>query len=229
MKRLLLSLLILSGIFFNIYAQDGAGGGFELNYGNFGGGMNFFQDEYNFELSASLINFFMEHGKTNIGFEVSPLKYIANYSVNMCTMREWEQNLYFLNGNLYWNPLDIENIIFGPFISINYLSIKNWSEFNMGGYILSSGIRFLLRTRIEKWKQPFQIIGSEIGYRNVSGKHGFYFNINFDITILAGIIVATLQVEASENYERQASGAGPFVPKEPKQPKPPFQNEKEIN
>jgi hypothetical protein len=51
---------------------------------------------------------------------------------------------------------------------------------------------------------------------------------------LAGLIIGILQTEASEvrdaneDYERQISGTGPFVPKEPKQPKPPFQNDKEI-
>ncbi|MDR1025508.1 MAG: hypothetical protein LBL56_07255 [Treponema sp.] len=63
--------------------------------------MNVFSDGYNFELSASLINFFIEHDKTHIGFEISPLKYVANYSVNT---EKWSQDLYFLNGNLYWNP-----------------------------------------------------------------------------------------------------------------------------
>jgi hypothetical protein len=229
MKRIFLVLLILSKIFFTIYAQGVTKDSFEfrLNYGNVTGGMNFFSNEYDFEASISLINLFIRHSKTNIGFEVTPLKYIANYSVNM---QKWNQNLYFLNGNLYWNPFNIENIILGPFVSINYLSVENWSEFNTNGYILSSGVRFLLKD----WKQPFQIIGSEIGYRNISGKHSFYLNLSLDVTILAGFIIGSLSAEASEvkeaneDYERQISGTGPFVPKEPKQPKPPFQNDKEI-
>jgi hypothetical protein len=218
--------------FHNIYTQEVIENNFEFkfNYGNFGGGMNISQNKYNFELSAGLINFFIEHDKTNIGFEVSPLKYIANYSTNTHT---WDQSLYFINGNLYWNPFDIKNIILGPFISINYLGIDNWSEFSTDKYVFSTGLRFLLGTYIEKWKYPFQIIGSEAGYRNISGKHGFYFNINLDISILAWFVASILAeegkdvIEANEDYEKLPK-EGPFIPKEPKQPKIPFQKDEEI-
>jgi hypothetical protein len=282
MKRNLLSLIILVNVFFNIYTQDMVQGDLELkiNYGNFGGGMNIFSNEYNFEFSTSLLNLFIEHDKTNIGLELTPLKYMANYSIDA---REWNQGLYFLNGNLYWNSFDIKNIILGPFISINYLKLENWSGLNTNGYIFSSGLRFLLRTYIEDWKYPFHIIGSEIGYRNISGRQSFYFNVNLDIreplktsvfggfltpwrklqlrnllyikelaifsvepletqpgfsevpiSILVGLIVGILQgeasedIEANEDSEKQIPGTGPFVPKEPKQPKLPFQDDRDI-
>jgi hypothetical protein len=233
MRTSLLSLLIFVCIFHNIYTQELTKEDFEfgLNYGSFGGGMNVFPNKHNFEFSASLVNFFMEHDRTNIGLEITPLKYIANYSINT---RRWDQSLYFLNGNLYWNPFDIKNIILGPFVSMSYLSIENWTKFNTSGYIFNSGLRFLLTTYIKDWERPFHIIGSEIGYRNITGSHSFYFSVNFDITILAGLIVSSLSteanevVEANEDYERQISGTGPFVPKEPKQPKPPFQEDKDI-
>jgi hypothetical protein len=233
MKRNLLALLILGNVLFNIHAQTVTKDDFEfkLNFGNFGGGMNVFSNEYDFELSASLINFFMEQSKTHIGFEITPLKYMANYSVNR---QKWNQNLYFLNGNIYWNPFNIKNIILGPYASINYLKIEDWSGLNTNEYVFGSGFRFLLRTYIEDWEYPFYIIGSEIGYRNISGRHSFYFNINLDISILAGIIVAGLTgeasdiIEANEDYERQINGTGPFVPKEPRQPKLPFQKDKDI-
>ena len=226
-------MLILVNVFFNARTQEVTGGDLEFkwNYGNSGGGMNVFSDENNFELSASLMNFFIEHNKTNIGLEVTPLKYTANYSPNT---QKWDQYLYFLNGNLYWNPFDIKNIILGPFVSINYLSVKNWEGFNTDEYVFGSGLKFLLRTYINEGKHPFHIVESEIGYRNVSGRHGFCFNVNFDLTLLAAFIIGIMQAEASdvaeanEDYERQISGTGPFVPKEPKQPKPPFQDDREI-
>jgi hypothetical protein len=230
MKRKLFLSVILLNVFYYIYTQEVGGNNFKFIYGNFGGGMNIFKNEYDFELSAGLINFFMEHDKTNIGFEVSPLKYIANYSVNT---QKWDQNLYFINGNLYWNPFNIENIILGPFISISYLNIDNWSEFSTKRYVFNTGLRFLLGTYIEKWKYPFQIIGSEIGYRNISGRHSFYFNINLDISILAWVIAGILSeegrdvIEANEDYGKLPK-EGPYVPKEPKQPKTPFQKDKEI-
>ncbi|GHU99247.1 hypothetical protein FACS189483_08290 [Spirochaetia bacterium] len=219
MKRNLLSLMLLLNVFYGIYSQEISKNGFEysLNYGSFGGGINFSSNEYDFEVSISLINFFIEHDKTNIGLEISPLSYFANYSV---TRQEWNQNLYFLNGSLYWNPFDIKNIILGPFVSINYLSIENWAGFNANAYRFNAGLRFLLRIFVEDWERPFKIIGSEVGYSNILGKHSFYFTVNFDITILAGLIVGTLQSEASEIIETNNSP----IPQEPKQPTLPFQN-----
>lgn len=229
MKTSVLALMLFASVFHIIHAQETNKGDYEfkLNYGNFGGGMNVFSNEYNFELSASLVNFFVEHDKTNIGLEISPLKYIAYDSVDT---QEWHQSLYFLNWNLYWNPFDIKNIILGPFVSINYLSIENWVGLSAKDYTFSSGLRFLLRTYIEDWKQPFHIIGSETGYRNISGRHSFYFNVNLDIVILAGILSAEASdvAKANEDYERQLQGTGPFVPKEPKQPKAPFQDDRDI-
>jgi hypothetical protein len=223
-------LLILFVIAFNnLYTQETTEGNFELkiDYGSFNMGMNVFSNESTFEFSASLLNLFVEHDKTNMGFEITPLKYVYN-SVNE---ENWNQNLYFLNGNLYWNPFDITNIILGPFISINYLGIENWTKFSTTGYIFSSGLRFLLSTFIKDWNQPFRIIGSEAGYRNISGRHSFYFNINFDIILLIGILGTEAHdvAEANKEYERQIGGSGPFVPQEPKQPKPPFQDDRDIN
>jgi hypothetical protein len=93
----------------------------------------------------------------------------------------------------------------------------------------------LLRTYLRDGTYPFQIIGSEIGYRNLSGKHNFYCTISLDITVLAGIVALQLTsegaevIEANEDYERQINGTGPFVPKEPKRPKQPIQNDREID
>jgi hypothetical protein len=111
---------------------------------------------------------------------------MANYSIDK---QEWNHNLYFLNGNLYWNPLDMKNIILGPFASINYLNVENMSKFHTDEYIFSTGLRFLLRTFLNEGAQPFEIIGSEIGYRNISGKHSFYFNVNLDITVLGSLMM----------------------------------------
>jgi hypothetical protein len=233
MKRNWVWLIILLNGFFALYAQ-GANNDFEfkLNYGSFSGGMNLFSNGYAVALSAGLFNFFVEHDRTNIGLELSPLNYKAN---NAYDKLEWDQNLYFLNGNLYWNPFDIEHIILGPFVAINYLSVENWSKFNADNYVFSAGLRFLLRTYLKDWNYPFQIIGSEAGYRTISGKHSFYFTVSLDIGVLAWLTALTLMaegadvIEANEDYERQINGTGPFVPKEPKQPKLPFQNDREID
>ena len=84
--------------------------------------MNFFSDKYDFELSASLVNIFIEHNVTNIGLGISPFNFLANYSVED---KKWANNIFFfLNGILYWNPLGEKNLTLGPFVSINYLGIQ---------------------------------------------------------------------------------------------------------
>jgi hypothetical protein len=205
MKKTML-FMITAIIINNVNAQQITNGDFQVgfNFGSFGGGMNFISKDFN--LSSSLINFFIGHEKTNIGIEINPIKYTANFSY---LMQEWNQNLYFINGNLYWNIFGIKSMIFGPFISINYLSVENWSNFNANDYIFSSGIRFFSLTRFKNFfsmDMPFQIIGSEIGYRNISGRHNFYFNVNIDISWLFALTVWTAKAMGDnliEEHERK--------------------------
>jgi hypothetical protein len=149
LKKYVLSSLLLLTVFYGLYSQEVSKNCFEykLNYGSFVGGMNFFSNEYDFKLSTSLINFFAEHDRTNIGIELSPLKYAANYSVSR---QEWNQHVYFLNENVYWN-------------------------------------------------------------------------VTVDVTVLAGIIAALLQEEASKSGVTGTDDTLGPMPQEPKQPKAPFQ------
>jgi hypothetical protein len=228
MKTILLSLMLFVIASSNMHAQEAADEGFEfgIDYGSLTVGMNVFPNESSFEFSAGLLNLFIEHDRTNMGLEITPLKYV----LNSIDEKNIEENLYFLNGNLYWNPFDIKHIILGPFVSINYLSIENWTKMSTSDYIFSSGLRFLLTSPFKDWKAPSRIIGSEIGYRIISGRHSFYFNINLDILLLVFLLSTEARdvAEANEDYERQIGGSGPFVPREPKAPKPPFQDDREI-
>jgi hypothetical protein len=169
-----------------------------------------------------LINIIAEHDKTHIGFEVTPSQYTADY---WDTPGKWEQNLSFLNGTLYWNPFNIKNIILGPFVSVNYLGVENRSGFNTGRYVFSSGLRFLWGISSaeaeDNWKLLLRITGVETGYRNISGRHSFYFNMGVDVIDViaadaAAFVLFTIQKseagEANEEYERQINGTGPFVP-----------------
>jgi hypothetical protein len=244
MRKNMRLLVFLLNTVCRIFPQEAAGTDFKMSLwpGTFGGGMNVFSNEHGPEFSAGLINVFAEHSKTHIGFEVTPLQYTADYSN---ALGKWKQNLYFLNGTFYWNPFNIKNVTLGPFVSVNYLSVENWSRFTTDRYVFNSGLRFLWGFPLEKdggrWKSLMRIIGLETGYRNISGRHGFYFNVNTDVIIAAAgagviaVIAAALFVnqksevgEANEEYERQINGTGPFVPKEPKPPKPPFQDDKKV-
>jgi hypothetical protein len=169
-------------------------------------------DDKNHELSLCLGNIFLEHKNANIGIQFDLLKYWAFYSIDKQT---WDQRLNFVNLNMYWSPLKIRNIIF------------------------DSRLRFLLALVLNDKKKchsyNFQIIGSEIGYQNISGNHKFYFNLNVDITIpvvaIEELVYGSMYAAASdaratnEEYEKQINGSGGYIPKEPKEPKNPFINE----
>lgn len=210
-------LLLFFSISYGVYAADNPSRDFALsmNIGNFGGGLTFFADEYDFEFTVNMLNLFIEHESTHLGLMLSPFSYRANYPVDS---RDWKQKFYFLNGMVYWNPLNIKKIILGPFASINYLRMDNFGNFNAQEYVFSSGLTFNWSTHIFDGTYPYRIIGSEVGYRNVSGKPGFYFNVNMDILVLAGLILVFAPGgarEANEEYEKQISGSGPYIPSNP--------------
>jgi hypothetical protein len=217
-KHLLLPLMLI--MIFSINAQE-AQDDFDvsLNTGIFGGGMLFFQNEYQFELSATLPILSVEHNKTRVGFSFSPFNYTAFYSVKD---EKWEHNMYFLNGSVYWDALKSQELSLSPFISARYLNLKNVSDFKPTEYMLDAGIRFSLRTYRDKRGVSYHIIGIEAAYRNISGRHGFYIAVTTDITALAYALFNTLYDdndvkhirEANEEYERSPSG--PFIPVEPK-------------
>ena len=221
MKTRIFLFMMLIVLPYCINADEINGNNFAFDFfiGNFGGGMHFFSGTYDFEITANIATFLIEHTRTNIGLILNPLKFRADYSIEK---QEWNTNLFFLNGRLYWNPLNFNGIIFGPFASINYLSLENWSNFNTQNFIFSSGLMFNLWSTGGQF--PFQIIGSEVGFRNISGRHGFYFNVNIDILALVVVIVLSLQamgsdaIAANEGHGRQREGAGPFIPRDPTRP-----------
>jgi hypothetical protein len=180
-------------IIFNIYSNDTNAqlypsyywgiNGFDIfwNPGSVAGGYNF--SSYNFEISATAVNFFLEHEYTHIGMEFNFAKIISIYDIKE---QNWIQNVHFLNLNLYWNPFDFEKIIIGPFVAMNYITQNDDGIIDWSSIRINTGIRFFWRTNShDYYKICFQKIGGEIGYKNNNGIDGLYFNINIDFTIAA--------------------------------------------
>ena len=218
MAKKIILLITFINLFYGIYAMDFLDKNFDFSFdiGNFGYGMDFSGDETYHEFSISMANIFVEHYKTNIGFMISPFKFIGNILIDGYYDFDY---LYFLNAGFYWNPLDSRNIIFGPFVSINYLSIENWSGFNNKRYIFNTGLQLIWRTHIKDGRFPLRILGSEVGYRNISGRDSFYFTINLDLSILALFWLTVIKGEAhdiiKENEEYERHRTGPFIPRDP--------------
>lgn len=154
------------------------------NIGNFGLGFNSFEYDYgaSTEMFVDLLNIGVEHKNTRIGIEYNTVKiWYRTYIDNDNETKELSWS--FLNLNLYWNIFDINlfkiglNLFFGPFNRINYIHLNNkvidWNKF-----IYSAGFRSGITL------DRYNIISTEIGYRNDNKNNGFYMGINIDILTL---------------------------------------------
>jgi hypothetical protein len=134
-----------------------------------------------YDLNISIFNFYIEDVNTNIGIEITPLKYwLLSPEIN--------QNISFVNMNLYANifPLfgEFDNCkIFGPFVAVNWLTSNNFNKINVNELIYSAGLRVLWRTRLVPFPsgtETFEIsnattlLAIESGYRNMHNNHYFY-------------------------------------------------------
>jgi len=189
---LFLHLMIISNIYsadndFQLNSNNWGINGFDFfwNAGSFGGGYDFLSN--GFELSITIGNFFLEHQITHIGMEFNILKLIWDYRKEISQI----QNMHFLNLNLYWNPLNFDKMILGPFVSMNYITRNDEGIIDWNYMTVRSGLRFFWRTNSHNYyKIFFQKVGVEAGYENRNGINGLYLNINFDasISILAPLL-----------------------------------------
>jgi hypothetical protein len=211
-RAFLVSVLLLLGSAHTLFGENT----FDVswNLGSFGGGLDFSTGNTQFDVLARLPNIFVEHKETHLGMEFNLLTLWAHFPVYGGAD---EEDLYFLNASLFWNPWGTRFLIFGPFAALNYMSLYNWSAFDWDRIQFSTGLRFLLKTGPEELKIPIQLIGGEAGYRYNSGRHSFYVNINIDITILAGIFflaasdnpAAAAAIKSNEEYEKVNNGQIP--------------------
>jgi hypothetical protein len=178
-KRITIIFLVLL-----IGAKIYAGDNFRLRFGagDIGMGLNYSQNNFLlYEINASIINIAVEHIDTKIGFELSPLKYFVwSYDDDMIINNK---NISFLNIKSYWNMLQKNTLVFGPFFSINYFFYNDWNNMNYNAFIFNTGLSFSYSIKMNNRDIYYNLFCSEIGYRNISGSNYFYFNIKVDLGI----------------------------------------------
>ena len=168
MLKKLLSILVLTMILMVFNHKLYAGFDFENGLGTHGIGYNSNKEIGHFYFVADLWNFFVEDYPTGLGFEINPMRYsVTSNSIH---------SLSIINAGLYWNifgipPFPIDDIILGPFISVNYLNLLNVKDF-----YYNVGIKFNLGLYFAN------VIG-EIGYQNKNNFSSFYFEIKTNIPI----------------------------------------------
>jgi hypothetical protein len=70
---------------------------------------------------------------------------------------------------------------------------------NYKDLVYNTGITFAYTVKSNNSDMYYKLIGSEIGYRNISGNNSFYFNINIDI-IMAMYGIASAY--SANNYRK---------------------------
>jgi hypothetical protein len=185
---------IILGVFFiMIVSNASAENIFDTywNLGNIGIGTNYAsKDDDNIEFTVSVFNLAFEHRYTNIGIEINPVRYWEFEKFqNEFETEENGVKYSFINTSIYWDLIEDQIVLFGPFASINYMYITPSSGLNMNEYIFSGGLRFSLRVKDPYYGyNPSQIINAEIGYRNIMGNNKFYCSVNMDAILLLMVI-----------------------------------------
>jgi hypothetical protein len=167
---------------------------FDINwsFGTVGLGMNYTsENDDNIELTASIFNLTLEHKDTNIGINFNPIKYWYLFKFqNEPEAKEEGGKFSFINTNIYWDLIENDGILLGPFVSMNYVYVNTSTGININEYVFSGGLYFSYKLKGNNIFEYYnsQIINIEIGYRNITGRNKFYFSINVDIILaLIGI------------------------------------------
>jgi hypothetical protein len=161
---------------------------FSWNFGNMGVGLNYSaSDDDNLELSVLLFNFTLEHKELNIGLELSPVKYRHLFEFQNETETKYNNDEFsFINVNVYWDLIENNRMLLGPFVSMNYLFETSLNGINMNEYVFVAGLRFSFKFSVFQLDSYYnrynnQIFSTEIGYRNTHGNSKLYFSVSFDI------------------------------------------------
>ena len=201
MKKLFICIFLII-VILNISAGDLFD--FSWNMGNIGYGMYFSSgNDNNGVFNVSLLNLTFEHKNINMGFELSPVKYWQFFSFHEHQeTKNTEELLSFINMNYYLDLIESSRIIFGPFVSVNYLIVNTLKGKNLNDYIFSGGVRFSYKTRDYQsffYNYHSQIFHSEIGYRNILGRNSFYFSLNIDLIFVLMLIATGIQHDQNIN------------------------------
>jgi hypothetical protein len=153
---------------------------FSLNLASISSGMNYIAGAPVFELSMSLGDLFLDHKETNIGIELNIIKYSTFYFFS--DTDDYIDRITFINAGTYWNVFRKNNMLLGPFLSVQYLALENIiksapMKFNAGGILLSAGLKLSWNPRGKLAAWALDSVGCEAGFRTVFGDHGFYLTV----------------------------------------------------
>ena len=179
--------MILVFIFAITISQINAENLFDINWnsGNLGLGMNYSSgNDGNIEFTVSIINLSFRQNDLNIWIEFNPAKYWLLIPFERGFMEnDADSKFSFIDTALYWNFMRHESFFLGPLVSVNYLFINVSNGINWNDFIFTGALRFSFKLFDNRFYYGFNVISTEIGYRNVMGKNNFYFSVNTDMIL----------------------------------------------
>jgi len=181
MYIILFVLLLLPNI---VFAEDG--GKFNIGYFGFSWNTNT-ESPSTGDMEIDLINFGLEFdtglGYTQLGVELSLLKFWITSNGNG-DYTNINNRCSLLNLGIYLNLFGFkifkDNVVnFALFNKINYIHVANEVVFKWNEFIYSAGIRSVIA-----YDNFYNLFCIEAGYRNATGRSGFYFSVNLDMGVL---------------------------------------------
>jgi len=178
MRNKILLLILFPIVIGSISAEEKI---FTLQIASITSGLNLSNDLNYTEFSIEILNMFIENQNNRFGFKISP------FSLRMYFNDLHEYNiteLNFLNFSSHYNLLNNYDIIFGPFVSIQYLSIRNWQSFDFKNITLNTGVKTIVKDLyFDVFDRKYNFLAEmELGYRyNYYIGHRFYLTMTCDL------------------------------------------------
>ena len=178
MRNKILLLILFPIVIGSISAEEKI---FTLQIASITSGLNLSNDLNYGELTIEILNMFIENQNNRFGFKISP------FSLRMYFNDLHEYNiteLNFLNFCSHYNLLNNYDIIFGPFVSTQYLSIRNWQSFDFKNITLNTGVKTIVKDLyFDVFDRKYNFLAEmELGYRyNYYIGHRFYLTMTCDL------------------------------------------------
>jgi hypothetical protein len=196
MKKIAVLILLTLSIIGSINADER--GDFSVQFANYGVGLNVSRQRIFTDLSMDFLNLYFENYIKNIGFKISPFS-IRSYSYNDNIEKNISNEFIFLNICIYWNILGEKEIMFGPFLSLQYLSFCERSnhnlKFDLQNITANAGLKLMMKHSIFRSLGNNLGLETEFGYKyNYYNGHSFFISTKADLTVTFFIIGKIFQI-----------------------------------
>jgi len=153
---------------------------FSLQLVSFGGDLNLGGGNS----SLDFFNIYYEIFGNLLGFRFSPLS-LKSYFFGRQANTNSVSEMTFLSLDVYYNLLNNDNHLIGPYFSVNYLSIIDWNGIDPQFVTISLGVKYIAKLDMYSFIGINYFAEYEIAYRyNEIFGHHFYLGYKVDLLSL---------------------------------------------